>query len=97
MRAALAGLLPAWLELADRWNRSDAVVEAVILAWLTSLPNAVTALRLDLAGRGDAPVSEVRPLEQHHHGRRAARPGPLRDGRGRVCGAYAAAAAALVR
>ena len=30
-----------------------------ILAWLTSLPNAFTAFRLGLAGRGDALVSET--------------------------------------
>ena len=31
----------------------------VVLAWLTSLPNAFTAFRLGLAGRGDALVSEA--------------------------------------
>jgi Ca2+/Na+ antiporter len=31
----------------------------VVLAWLTSLPNAFTAFRLGLAGRGDALVSET--------------------------------------
>jgi Ca2+/Na+ antiporter len=31
----------------------------IVLAWLTSLPYAFTALRLGLAGRGDALVSEV--------------------------------------
>ena len=37
----------------------DVVVGMVVLAWLTSLPNAFTAFRLGLAGRGDALVSEA--------------------------------------
>ena len=53
------GMVNAALVLADRWGISDAVVGMVILAWLTSLPNALTAFRLGLAGRGDALVSET--------------------------------------
>jgi cation:H+ antiporter len=53
------GMVNAALVLADRWGISDAVVGMVILAWLTSLPNALTAFRLGLADRGDALVSET--------------------------------------
>jgi len=53
------GMVNAALVLADRWSVSDAVVGMVVLAWLTSLPNAFTAFRLGLAGRGDALVSET--------------------------------------
>ena len=53
------GMVQAALVLADRWGISDAVVGMVILAWLTSLPNALTAFRLGLSGRGDALVSEA--------------------------------------
>ena len=53
------GMVNAALVLADRWGVSDAVVGMVILAWLTSLPNAFTAFRLGLADRGDALVSET--------------------------------------
>ena len=53
------GMVNAALELADRWNVSDAIVGMVVLAWLTSLPNAFTAFRLGLVGRGDALVSET--------------------------------------
>ena len=53
------GMVNAALVLADRWNVSDAIVGMVVLAWLTSLPNAFTAFRLGLAGRGDALVSET--------------------------------------
>jgi cation:H+ antiporter len=53
------GMVHAALVLADRWSVSDAVVGMVVLAWLTSIPNAVTAFRLGLAGRGDALVSEA--------------------------------------
>jgi cation:H+ antiporter len=47
------------LMLAERWHLSDALVGLVILAIATSVPNAFTALRLGLAGRGDALVSEA--------------------------------------
>jgi cation:H+ antiporter len=47
------------LVLAERWHLSDALVGIVILAIATSVPNAFTAFRLGLAGRGDAMVSEA--------------------------------------
>ncbi len=47
------------LILADRWDISDALVGVVILAVATSVPNAITAFRLGLTGRGDALVSEA--------------------------------------
>jgi cation:H+ antiporter len=53
------GMVRSALELASRWSIPDAVVGMVILAWLTSLPNALTAFRLGLSGRGDALVSEA--------------------------------------
>ena len=53
------GMVNAALVLADRWDVPDVVVGMVVLAWLTSLPNAFTAFRLGLAGRGDALVSEA--------------------------------------
>jgi len=40
------GMVQAALTLADRWDVPDVVVGMVILAWLTSLPNAFTAFRL---------------------------------------------------
>ena len=52
-------MVNAALVLADRWSVSDAVVGLIVLAWLTSLPNAFTAFRLGLADRGDALVSET--------------------------------------
>jgi cation:H+ antiporter len=45
--------------LADRWGVSKAIVGVVLLAVLTSLPNAFTAIRLALAGRGEATVSDT--------------------------------------
>jgi cation:H+ antiporter len=53
------GMVRTALILADRWNVSQAVVGIVVLAVLTSLPNAYTAVRLGLSGRGDALVSEA--------------------------------------
>jgi cation:H+ antiporter len=53
------GMVRAALALADRWNVSGAVTGLFVLAVLTSLPNAFTAVRLGLAGRGDALVTET--------------------------------------
>lgn len=53
------GMVRTALVLADRWNVSQAVVGIVVLAVLTSLPNAYTAVRLGLSGRGDALVAEA--------------------------------------
>jgi cation:H+ antiporter len=53
------GMVRAALTLADRWNVSAAVVGLLVLAVLTSIPNAFTAVRLGLARRGGALVSET--------------------------------------
>ena len=54
-----AGMVRSALVLADRWHVPVAVVGVVVLAVLTSLPNAFTAVRLGLVGRGGALVSET--------------------------------------
>ena len=53
------GMVHAALDLAHRWGVPDAVVGAVLLAVLTSLPNAYTGVRLGRARRGAALVSET--------------------------------------
>ena len=53
------GMVRTALVLADDWHVSKAVVGLVVLAVLTSLPNAFTAVRLGRAGRGTALVSET--------------------------------------
>lgn len=53
------GMVNAALLVADRWDVPEAVVGISVLAVLTSLPNAFTAFRLGLSGRGDALVSEA--------------------------------------
>jgi cation:H+ antiporter len=57
--AGATGMVDAALKLADRWSVPDAIVGIVVLAILTSLPNAFTAVRLGLQGRGSALVSET--------------------------------------
>jgi cation:H+ antiporter len=57
--AGAAGMVDAGLRLADRWSVPDVLVGIVVLAILTSLPNAYTAIRLALQGRGSALVSET--------------------------------------
>src|SRR6476646_1015212 len=52
------GMVAAAQSLADRWNVSDLVVGALVLAALTSIPNLIAALRLARHGRGAACVSE---------------------------------------
>ena len=52
-------MVDAALRLADRWSVSDVIVGIVVLAILTSLPNAFTAARLAYQGRGSALVSET--------------------------------------
>jgi cation:H+ antiporter len=54
-----SGMVRAALVLAHRWHVPATVVGLVVLAVLTSLPNAFTAVRLGLAGRGSALVSET--------------------------------------
>jgi cation:H+ antiporter len=53
------GMVESAVALADRWHVSKAIVGILILAVLTSLPNAFTAIRLGLAGRGAALVTET--------------------------------------
>ncbi len=53
------GMVKAALSLADRWNISQTLTGILVLAVLTSLPNAFTAVRLGLSGRGDALVTEA--------------------------------------
>ena len=52
-------MVEAALSLADRWHASPVAVGVLVLAPLTSIPNAFTALRLGLAHRGAALVSET--------------------------------------
>jgi cation:H+ antiporter len=47
------------LSLSDRWHWSRSLVGVLVLGPLTSLPNAFTAIRLGLADRGTALVSEA--------------------------------------
>ena len=47
------------LTLGDHWHISGAVLGVLILGPLTSIPNAVTAVRLGLAARGAALVGET--------------------------------------
>jgi cation:H+ antiporter len=53
------GMVQSAVALADRWHVSKAIVGILVLAVLTSLPNAFTAIRLGLAGRGPALVTET--------------------------------------
>ena len=52
------GMVASAQSLADRWDVSDVVLGALVLAALTSIPNLIAALRLALHGRGAACVSE---------------------------------------
>ncbi|HLI71719.1 MAG TPA: hypothetical protein VKV19_18330 [Ktedonobacteraceae bacterium] len=54
---ASIGLVQAALTLATEWHLPQALVGGVILASLTSIPNAYTALHLAYRGRGAAVVS----------------------------------------
>jgi Ca2+/Na+ antiporter len=53
------GMVEAALTLGDRWGLASGLVGALILGPLTSLPNALTGVRLGLARRGSALVSET--------------------------------------
>jgi cation:H+ antiporter len=57
--AGSAGMVEAALALGGSWHVSRAVMGVLILAPLTSLPNAITGVRLGLAGRAAALVSET--------------------------------------
>lgn len=53
------GMVQAALSLGDRWGIGAALVGALVLGPLTSLPNALTGVRLGLADRGAALVTEA--------------------------------------
>jgi cation:H+ antiporter len=53
------GMVETAVALADRWRVPAVVLGVLVLAPLTSLPNAFTAIRLGRAGRGAALVSET--------------------------------------
>jgi cation:H+ antiporter len=53
------GMVQAALSLGSRWGIGSALVGALVLGPLTSLPNALTGVRLGLAHRGAALVSEA--------------------------------------
>jgi cation:H+ antiporter len=57
--AGSIGMVQAALALSDRWGIARPVLGVVILAPLTSIPNALTAVRLGLARRGSALVGET--------------------------------------
>jgi cation:H+ antiporter len=52
------GMVQAALTLGDRWGLASGLVGALILGPLTSLPNALTGIRLGRAGRGAALITE---------------------------------------
>lgn len=56
--AGSVGMVEAALSLGDKWHISAAVLGTLVLAPLTSIPNAVTGVRLGLAGRSAALVGE---------------------------------------
>jgi cation:H+ antiporter len=57
--AGSAGMVQSALSLAGDWHISNAVLGVLILGPLTSIPNAMTAVRLGVAGRGAALVGET--------------------------------------
>ena len=54
-----AGMVKAAVALSDQWDIPRAFVGTIVLAIVTSLPNAFTAVRLGLGRRGGALVSET--------------------------------------
>jgi cation:H+ antiporter len=52
-------MVHAAIDLGDRWGIPELVVGTVVLAVLTSLPNAYTGVRLGRAGRCEALVGET--------------------------------------
>lgn len=54
-----AGMVESALSLAGDWHISNAVLGVLILGPLTSIPNALTAVRLGMADRGAALVGET--------------------------------------
>jgi cation:H+ antiporter len=57
--AGSIGMVEAALALSGRWGIPNAVLGVLVLAPLSSIPNALTGVRLGLAHRGSALVSEV--------------------------------------
>jgi cation:H+ antiporter len=57
--AGSVGAVRAATDLADAWSIPDALVGVLMLAVLTSLPNAWTGVRFGLQGRGSALMSET--------------------------------------
>ncbi len=57
--AASAGMVQAALTLGQHWHISNAALGVLILAPLTSVPNAITGVRLGAARRGTALVGEA--------------------------------------
>lgn len=57
--AGSAGMVQTALDLAGDWHIPTSVLGVLILGPLTSIPNALTAIRLGFAGRGAALVSET--------------------------------------
>ena len=53
------GMVESALTLGHRWGVSEALLGVLILGPLTSIPNAATAIRLGLAGRSTALVTEA--------------------------------------
>ena len=53
------GMVQAALALGSRWGISNALLGVLVLGPLTSIPNAVTAVRLGVARRGAALLSEA--------------------------------------
>jgi len=57
--AGSTGMVDSALNLAHRWSVPDVIVGILVLAILTSIPNAFTAARLAFQRRGAAVVSET--------------------------------------
>ena len=52
-------MVEAAVRLGDRWSVPEFLVGVLVLAVLTSLPNAFTGIRLGVQGRGSALLSET--------------------------------------
>jgi cation:H+ antiporter len=57
--AGASGMVSSAITLGDRWSVPRSLVGVLVLAILTSVPNAFTAVRLGLQGRGAALTSET--------------------------------------
>jgi Ca2+/Na+ antiporter len=53
------GMVEAALTLGTRWGIASALVGALVLGPLTSIPNALTGIRLGRSGRGSALITEA--------------------------------------